>query len=61
VDGLAKCSTSLRVRGVATQGRSLDNAPEDERFDFVVRVATHLGPDLDKIAEQLRAWSYQEA
>jgi death-on-curing protein len=39
----------------------LDSAPEDERFDFVARFATRLGPDLDKIAEQLRAWSYQEA
>jgi death-on-curing protein len=35
-------------------------APEDERFDFVIRVATGVVPDLDKIAEQLRTWSYQE-
>jgi death-on-curing protein len=35
-------------------------APEDDRFDFVVRVATGALPDLDPIAEQLRTWSYQE-
>jgi death-on-curing protein len=34
------------------------SAPEDERFDFVIRVATGAWPDLDKIAEQLRTWSY---
>ena len=36
------------------------SAPQDERFDFVIRVATGVEPDLDKIAEQLRTWSYQE-
>ena len=36
------------------------SAPEDERFDFVIRVATGAMPDLDEIAEQLRTWSYQE-
>lgn len=35
-------------------------APEDERFDFVIRVATGVMPDLDEIAAQLRDWSYQE-
>jgi death-on-curing protein len=35
-------------------------APEDERFDFVIRVATGAMSDLDEIAEQLRTWSYQE-
>ncbi|OFB38089.1 death-on-curing protein [Mycolicibacterium sp. (ex Dasyatis americana)] len=32
-------------------------APEDDRFDFVIRVATGEEPNLDDIAEQLRAWS----
>ncbi len=36
------------------------SAPEDERFDFVIGVATGVTADLDEIAEQLRAWSYQE-
>jgi len=36
------------------------SAPEDERVDFVVSVATGLEPDLDTIAKRLRAWSYQE-
>jgi death-on-curing protein len=35
-------------------------APEDERFDFVIGVATGAMPDLDEIAERLRSWSYQE-
>lgn len=36
------------------------NAPEDERFDIVIGVATGAVHDLDDIAEQLRSWSYQE-
>ena len=36
------------------------SAPEDDRFEFVIRVATGALPDLDEIAGQLRAWSYQE-
>lgn len=36
------------------------SAPEDDRFEFVIRVATGALADLDKIAEQLRAWSHQE-
>jgi death-on-curing protein len=36
-------------------------APEDERFDFVIAVATGLMPDVDEIAGQLREWSYREA
>lgn len=36
------------------------SAPEDERFDFVIRVATDAMSGLDEIAERLRSWSYQE-
>lgn len=36
------------------------NAPEDDRFEFVIAVATGALPDLDTIAEQLRTWSCQE-
>lgn len=48
------CRTFLAVNG------HWISAPEDDRFEFVIRVATGVLPDLDKIAEQLRAWSYQE-
>ena len=48
------CRTPLAVNGQSI------GAPEDDRFDFVVRVATGVEPELEKIAEQLRAWSYQE-
>lgn len=33
-------------------------ASEDDRFDFVIRVATGAMADLDDIAAQLRGWSY---
>lgn len=36
------------------------SAGEDERFEFVIGVATGALADLGKIAEQLRAWSHQE-
>lgn len=36
------------------------SAPEDERFDFVIGVATGALSDLGEIAAQLRRWSYQE-
>jgi death on curing protein len=36
------------------------SASEDERFEFVIRVATGALADLGKIAEQLRTWSHQE-
>ncbi|ETB13865.1 death-on-curing protein [Mycobacterium avium subsp. silvaticum ATCC 49884] len=35
-------------------------APEDERFHFVIGVATGALTSLDEIAERLRRWSYQE-
>ena len=35
-------------------------APEDDRFNFVIEVATGGIPELNKIADQLRTWSYQE-
>jgi hypothetical protein len=35
-------------------------APEDQRFDFVIRVATGDVPDLDDIAHHLCAWSHHE-
>ena len=36
------------------------SAPEDERFDLVIGVATGAMSELDEIAAQLHSWSYQE-
>lgn len=36
------------------------SAPEDDRFNFVIHVATGELPALDRIAEQLRTWSHRE-
>jgi death-on-curing protein len=48
------CRTLLAING------QWISAPEDDRFEFVVRVANGVLADLDDIAEQLRTWSYQE-
>ena len=48
------CRTFLAING------QWISAPEDERFDFVIQVATGAEPGLDEIAERLRAWSYQK-
>jgi death on curing protein len=48
------CRTFLAING------QWISAPEDDRFEFVIKVATGVLPDLDKIAEQLLTWSYQE-
>jgi death-on-curing protein len=48
------CRTFLAING------HWISAPEDDRFEFVIGVATGVLPDLDKIAEQLRAWSHEE-
>ncbi len=48
------CRTFLAINGQWIR------APEDDRFHFVIRVATGVVPDVDRIAEQLRTWSYQE-
>jgi death-on-curing protein len=48
------CRTFLAING------QWISAPEDDRFDFVVRVATGEVADVDKIAKQPRTWSYQE-
>jgi len=48
------CRTLLAING------QWISAPEDQRFAFVIRVATGAERGLDEIAEQLRAWSYQE-
>ena len=48
------CRTFLAVNG------HWISASEDDRFDFVIRVATGAEADLDEIADNLRRWSYQE-
>ena len=48
------CRTFLAINGQWIR------APEGDRFNFVIDVATVGIPELDKIAEQLHSWSYQE-
>jgi death on curing protein len=48
------CRTFLAIKG------QWISAPENGRFEFVIQVATGALADLDKIADQLRIWSYQE-
>jgi death on curing protein len=48
------CRTFLAING------QWISAPEDDRFEFVIQVATGALTDLDKIAGRLRTWSYQE-
>jgi death-on-curing protein len=57
VDGNKRLAWTACRTFLAINGQSI-TAPEDERFYFVIRVATGEMPDLDKIAEQLRYWSY---
>jgi len=52
--GWTACLTFLAING------GWISAPEDERFDFVIRVATGSESDLEEIAGQLRGWSYRE-
>jgi death on curing protein len=46
------CRTFLAING------QWISAPENDRFDFVIRVAVGALADVDKIAEQLRTWSH---
>lgn len=48
------CRTFLAVNGEWIV------APEDDRFNFVIGVATGAESDLNRIADQLRAWSHRE-
>jgi death on curing protein len=48
------CRTFLGING------HWISALEDDRFEFIIRVATGTLADLDKTADRLRAWSYQE-
>jgi death-on-curing protein len=47
------CRTFLAING------QWISAPEDERFNFVIRVAGGPEESLDDVADQLRAWSHE--
>jgi death on curing protein len=59
VDGNKRLAWTACRTFLALNGEWI-SAPEDQRFEFVMRVATGAEPDLDEIAAQLRAWSYRE-
>src|ERR1700682_2174022 len=55
VDGNQRLAWTACLTFLGINGQWI-SAPEDERFDFVISVATGLEPDLDTIAKRLRAW-----
>jgi death on curing protein len=59
VDGNKRLAWTACLTFLAINGQWI-SAPEDERFDFVIQIATGVMPELGEIAGQLRAWSYQE-
>ncbi len=56
VDGNKRLAWTACLTFLGINGQRIA-APEDDRFDFVIRVATGAEPDLDDIAARLRAWS----
>lgn len=59
VDGNKRLAWTACLTFLAINGQWI-SASEDERFDFVIRVAEGADSDLDEIAQQLRSWSHQE-
>jgi death on curing protein len=59
VDGNKRLAWTACRTFLAINGQSI-SAPEDDRFDFVIAVATGSIDHLDDIAEQLRAWSHRD-
>jgi death on curing protein len=59
VDGYKRLAWTACLTFLAINGHWI-SASEDERFDFVIQVATGVTPDLDKIADRLRSWGYQQ-
>ncbi len=59
VDGNKRLAWTACLTFLAINGEWI-SAPEDDRFDFVIRVATGEMPNLEEIAEQLRTWSHHE-
>jgi death on curing protein len=60
VDGNKRLAWTACRTLMAINGQWI-GAPEDDRFDFVISVATGAQPDLVEIADRLRTWSYQES
>jgi death on curing protein len=59
VDGNKRLGWTACLTFLAINGQRI-SAPEDQRFDFVIQVATGIEPGLEGIADRLRAWSHRE-
>jgi death-on-curing protein len=59
VDGNNRLSWTACLTFLAINGQRI-SAPEDDRFDFVLRVASGAESDLHDVAAQLRAWSRRD-
>jgi death-on-curing protein len=59
VDGNKRLAWTACRMFLAINGQWI-SAPEDDRFDLVIQVATGTKTGLDDIAGQLRAWSYEQ-
>ena len=59
VDGNKRLAWTACRTFLAINGRWI-SATEDQRFELVIRIATGEASDIDEIARQLRAWSFQE-
>ena len=59
IDGNRRLSWTACLTFLAINGQWI-SAPEDDRFDVVIRVAAGAESDLHAVAAQLRAWSYQD-
>ena len=59
VDGNKRMAWTTGRTFLAINGQWI-RAPEDDRFEFVIAVATGALSDLDQISERLRDWSYRE-
>ena len=60
VDGIKRLAWTACRTFLAVNGQWI-SASEDDRFDFVISVATGVSADLGEIAAQLRVWGHQEA
>ncbi|AKS35825.1 type II toxin-antitoxin system death-on-curing family toxin [Mycolicibacterium goodii] len=58
VDGNKRLAWAACLTFLGLNGQWI-SAPEDDRFDFVIAVATGVEPELGAIAERLRAWSHR--
>lgn len=59
IDGNKRLAWTACLTFLGINGQRI-TAPEDDRFGFVIRVATGAEADLSEIAGQLRAWSYPD-